>query len=167
MKKMLLLIMFSLCLKTFAQDTMLTELYGMHPIEVIKPFEVDTVDTKNRKFEDVNLLKLNLTIPEQTAFSKVYIADTAGFFCLESNNGKPFVQLFAFYVQGEGFGKADVTVTSPNMLEIYIDNELESTKRTKEDSLHLAKEVTAEITPYPRSARVVVKLLCDANSAGA
>jgi dipeptidyl aminopeptidase/acylaminoacyl peptidase len=158
--------MFSLCAKTHAQDT-LNVLYATQPVEVIKPYEVDTVDKQNRKFNDENLLKLNLTIPEQTAFTKAYRADTTGFFLLETAADKPFVQLFSFYVQGEGFGNADVTVTSPNMLEIYVDNRLDATKRSKEDSLHLAKEVTAELTPYPRSARVVIKLLCDAGREGA
>ena len=166
MKKILFLLLFSFCLKTFAQNV-LSELYGTQPAEVVKPYETDTVDARNRKFGDENLLRLNLTIPEQTAFTKSYIADTSGYFRLDSFDGKPFVQLFSFYVQGDRFGKADVTVVSPNMLEIYVDDRLETTKRTKEDSLHLAKELTAELTPYPRAARVVIKLLCDADCEGA
>jgi len=166
MKKIVFLLLFSICLKTFAQHT-LSELYGTQPVEVVKPFEVDTVDTKNKKFGDENLLKLNLTIPEQSAFTKAYKADTSGFFHLEPFDGKPFVQLFSFYVRSDGFGKADVTVVSPAMLEIYVDDQLESTKRTKEDSLHLAKELSVELAPYPRAARVVIKLLCDADGEGA
>ena len=166
MKKVVFFLMFSFCLKAFAQQA-LEVLYGTQPAVVVKPYEVDTVDSKNKKFDDENLLKLNLTIPEQTAFTKVYQADTAGFFHLDTSGGKPFVQLFSFYVQGDSFGDANVTVISPNMLEVYVDNALISNKRTKEDSLHLAKEVTAELTPYPRSARVVIKLLCDADREGA
>ena len=164
-KYYLFLLLLSLGLKTFAQNT-LNELYATQPIEVIKPFEVDTVNQRNRKFDDENLLKLNLTIPEQTAFTKVYQADTAGFFILDTFDGKPFVQLFSFYVQSDDFGKADVMVVSPNMLEIYIDDRLISTKRSKEDSLHLAHELSAELSPYPRNARVVIKLLCDAKQDG-
>ena len=166
MKKILFFLMLSFCMKAFAQTT-LRELYATQPVEVVKPYEVDTVDSKSKKFDDENLLKLNLTIPEQSAFTKVYQADTAGFFHIESLDGKPFVQLSSFYVQGGGFGDANVTVVSPNMLEVYVENKLVSTKKSKEDSLHLAKEVTAELTPYPRSARVVIKLLRDADKEGA
>ena len=166
MKKILFFLTLLFCLQSFAQHTM-KDIYATLPVEVVKPYNVDTVDSKNKNFGDENLLKLNLTIPEQTAFTKVYQADTAGFFHIESYGGKPFVQLFSFYVQGDGFGNADVTVVSSNMLEIYVDDRLESTKRTKEDSLHLAREVTAELKPYPRSTRVVIKLLCDADAMGA
>ena len=165
MKKILFFIMFSFCLKAFTQNT-LKELYATQPVVVVKPYEVDTVDIRNRKFEDEKFLKLNMTIPEQTAFTTIYQADTTGFFHLEAFDGKPYVQLFSFYVQGDGFGNANVTIVSPNMLEVYVDNRLESSKRSKEDSIHQAKEVTAELTPYPRSARVVIKLLCDANKEG-
>ena len=166
MKKILFFLTLLFCLQSFAQHTM-KDIYATLPVEVVKPYNVDTVDSKNKNFGDENLLKLNLTIPEQTAFTKFYQADTAGFFHIESYGGKPFVQLFSFYVQGDGFGNADVTVVSSNMLEIYVDDRLESTKRTKEDSLHLAREVTAELKPYPRSTRVVIKLLCDADAMGA
>ena len=166
MKKILLFSALFFCLKAFAQHT-LNELYGTQPVEVVKPYIVDTVDSKNKKFDDANLLKLNLTIPEQTAFTKVYQADTAGFFRMDSFDGKPFVQLFAFYVQADGFGKANVTIESPNMLEVFVNDQLTSTKRTKEDSIPLAKDVTAELTPYPRSARVVIKLFCDTDCEGA
>jgi len=166
MKKILLFSALFCCLKAFAQHT-LNELYATLPVEVVKPYIVDTVDSKNKKFDDANLLKLNLTIPEQTAFTYVYQADTAGFFRMEPFDGKPFVQLFSFYVQADGFCKANVTIESPNMLEIYVNDQLTSTKRTKEDSIPLAKDVTAELTPYPRSARVVIKLFCDADCEGA
>ena len=167
MKQLFLILLFIGSLKAVAQETLLNELYATQPVEVVKPFAVDSVDAKNRKFEQENLLNLNLTIPEQAAFTKSYVADTAGFFHLRAFAGKPFVQLFSFYVQSDGFGTANVTITSPNMLEIYVDDQLESTKRTKEDSLHLAKEVSAELTPYPRASRVVIKLLCDTDCEGA
>ncbi|MDR2234035.1 MAG: prolyl oligopeptidase family serine peptidase [Tannerella sp.] len=166
MKKIILLLTFACCLQTNAQQT-LNELYATQPVTVVKPYEVDSVDRKNKKFTDDNLMRLLLTIPEQTAFTQMYQADTSGFFLLSPAGDKPFVQLFSFYVEGDGFGEAEVTVTSPNLIDIYIDNNLLGTKGTKEDSLQAARYASAELSPYPRSSRVVIKLLCDSGSVGA
>ena len=166
MKKYVFLLMAAYCLQTYAQQT-LNELYATQPVSVVKPFEVDTADRKSKKFTDESLLKLLLTIPEQAVFTRLYQADTSGFFHIAPLDTKPSIQLFSFYVQGNGFGEAEVTVKSPNILEIYIDNNLAATKSSKEDSLQIARDVSAELSPYPRSSRVVIKLLCDTKNAGA
>lgn len=167
MKKYFILCLSLLCLHVNAGMGYVTPLSGTSAVRVVKPFEVDTVDRKDKKFTDADLLKLNLTIPEQDCFTEVYTADTSGFIYPKVIEGKASVQLFSFYVRGDRYGKAKVTVTSPNLLEIYVNDKLATSKTTHEDSLQLAKNVSTEIVPYPNTCRVVVKLLHTGKGAGA
>jgi dipeptidyl aminopeptidase/acylaminoacyl peptidase len=159
MKTYLILLLFLGSSIVFAQEQRLTELRATGAVEVIKPFEVDTADRDGKKFTQELLLKLRLTIPPPEGFTGVYTADTAGFFHLAPPEGKPFVQLFSFYVSAGAYGKARVKAVSPDMLEIHVNDRLVSSKTTVEDSVSRGREVTADVMPYPQSARVVIKLL--------
>lgn len=158
MKNWLLFCLMFYCLSVSAQQGSLKQIYAMNPVVVMKPVEVDSVDRKDKKFTDESLLKLNLKIPGQSYFTENYEADENGFFQLETREKKTYLQLFSFYVEAGQYGKAKVEVTSPNMLEIYINDKLITSKTTTEDSLQLAKNVTADFEPYPQTCRVVIKL---------
>lgn len=164
MKKIIFLLLILPFLSVSAQQEPLKQIYAMGLVPVVKPAEVDSVNSKDKKFTDNDLLKWNLTIPEQQFFNKIYEADDDGFFHPETSEKKPYFQLFSFYVETDQYGKARVKVTSPNMLEIYVNDKLESSKTTTEDSLHLAKEVTADFTPYPQTSRIVIKLFSQENT---
>jgi dipeptidyl aminopeptidase/acylaminoacyl peptidase len=109
---------------------------------------------------------MKLTTPGQELFSRKYEADTEGFFHL-SPQQNPFVQLFSFYVSANAYGKAKIKVTTPDMLEIYVDDKLTASKTTTEESVHKAKNVTAECSPYPHTCRIVIKLLHTKDSTNA
>ncbi|MDR2681003.1 MAG: prolyl oligopeptidase family serine peptidase [Tannerella sp.] len=160
MKRILLLtgILLALCIHTSAQGILLHELYATEPLPVRKPAEIDSTDRKNKRFTDENLLKMNLTIPEQDAFLIKYESGEDGFFHSSALQNS-VLQLFSFYASADAYGKAKVKVTSPGMLEIYIDDKPAASKTSVEDSLHKAKSVTAEFDPYPQTCRIVIKLL--------
>lgn len=164
MKKCLLFCLMLFCLNISAQQEPLKQIYAMNPVVVMKPVEVDSVDRKDKKFTEENLLKLNLKIPEQSYFTKNYEADEDGFFQLEAEKKEPYLQLFSFYVEAGQYGKAKVEITSPNMLEVYVNDKLITSKATTEDSLQQAKVVTADFDPYPQTCRVVIKLLSRENA---
>jgi dipeptidyl aminopeptidase/acylaminoacyl peptidase len=149
-----------------AQSIRLHELYATEPVKVNKPVETDSADRHDKKFTDENLLKMGLTIPGQGAFINPYHADTSGFFRLPVQKENR-LQLFSFYVGAHSYGKARVKVTSPNMLEIYINDRLIASKTSLQDSLHQAKNTTAEFNPYPQTARIVIKWLHTAESTDA
>jgi dipeptidyl aminopeptidase/acylaminoacyl peptidase len=75
--------------------------------------------------------------------------------------------LFKFDVEASRYGKAKVKVTSPDLLEIYVNDRLAATKSTAEETLDKAKSVSADITPYPQTCRVLIKLLHTVKSAQA
>ncbi|MDR1602331.1 MAG: prolyl oligopeptidase family serine peptidase [Tannerella sp.] len=161
MKKRLCFLLSFICAVTFAQNENPTKLYGTVPLEVVEPFEVDTVNADGNKTTAEEMLKLRLNIPPQSAFVKEYKADTTGFFHLETIAGKTSVQFVSFYVHAEEYGKAKVEATSPGMMEIYVDNELALSKKTAEESQSLARTVSATLKPYPKASRVIIKLLTE------
>lgn len=142
----------------------LSQLYTTtSPVEIESPFMVDSVNLKGEKYADKDLLKTNLTIPKQTAFSLPLKADTAGyFFPPKPEKGSAF-QLFSFYVNSDRYGKGTLKVASPNMLEVYVDGKLSTSKTTKENNLGSEKDVSVSLNPYPLNNRIVIKLLSSAD----
>ncbi|MDR0744206.1 MAG: hypothetical protein LBF05_07615, partial [Tannerella sp.] len=151
---------------TDAQTIRLHELYAVDPVRVNRPLEVDPADRNDKKFTDENLLKTRLTVPGQGSFINKYDADTSGFFRLPVPvRGEDHLELFSFYAGANSYGKARVKVTSPNMLEIYINDKRISSKTSTQDSLHHAGNTMAEFSPYPQTCRIVIKLLHTKESA--
>lgn len=146
-----------------AQEKTLKTLAGMPPIELTQPLAVDSTDRQGNSFKDEAWLGWKTTIPEQSAFTKNYEADTAGFFHVTPATKKPLIQLFSFYVQGNQYGKVQLKVLTSAMAEIFVDGKSVSTKTTFEKTEKEAKEISATIAPYPQAARIVIKLLYQAN----
>ncbi len=141
----------------------LSQIYTVAPVKVLSPVLVDSANLKGENFSDANILKMNLTIPEQSAFVRPLKADTAGYFYAEKPEEGMTFQLFSFYVNADKYAKGTVKVVSPYMLEVYIDGKLVASKTTKEDNLRAEKEASAVFGPsYPLSSRVVIKLLAAA-----
>ena len=158
MKRFLLLFLVVIYIPCHSQINSLQELYATEPLAVIKPVTVDTTDRNDRKFTDVNLLKLKVSIPGREYFTIKYTADTAGVFTLPVRENE-YVQLFSFYVNANAYGKAKMKITSPAMLEIYVNDKLISSKTTSENSPDVAKNVSVDINPYPQTCRIVLKML--------
>lgn len=137
----------------------LSQIYTTPPVEVSNPLFVDSLNLKGEKFTEKDLLKMSLSIPEQDAFIRPLKSDTAGYFYPEKPVDKSMFQLISFYVNADRYAKGTLKVTSPNMLEIYVDGKLVTSKTTKEKKLKSGKDATATLTPYPAPNRVVIKLL--------
>ncbi len=158
MKQILLLFLAAFCIHIQAQNIQLHELYAAKPYTVTKPVEIDSINRDDKKFTDTNLLQLRVSIPQQQHFNQKMTADTTGFFSLPAQENA-YMQLFSFYVSANSYGKAIVKVTSSDMLEIYINEKLISSKTTAESSPDDAKSIMAECNPYSQACRVVIKLL--------
>ncbi|MBK5721919.1 S9 family peptidase [Dysgonomonas sp. Marseille-P4677] len=141
----------------------LSEIYTLAPVAVKDPLIIDSLNLKGEKYSVKDLLKMKLTIPEQSDFVRPLKSDTAGYFYAEKPKEGSTFQLFSFYVNGDRYAKANLKVTSPNLLELYVDGKLVASKTTKEDNLRTEKEITATFNPYPLSSRVVIKLLASSD----
>lgn len=141
-----------------------TEIYTTPPVSVFNPLEIDSINVKGERFTEKDLLKMLVTIPEQTAFVRPLKSDPEGFFYPEKpQENATTVQLISFYVNADRYAKGTLRVTTPNMLEIYIDGKLVASKTTKESTFRSdKKDITATLNPYPQSSRVVIKLLASA-----
>ncbi|WP_165020711.1 prolyl oligopeptidase family serine peptidase [Dysgonomonas sp. ZJ279] len=142
----------------------ISEIYTIAPVKITSPIKVDTTNLKGNKFTEKDLLKMSLNIPDQVAFIKHLSPNNDGYFTLDKPTNEATFQLFSFYVGSHRFAKPTLKVMSPNMLEIYIDDKLITTKSTTEDSLHLGKEAKATLSPYPQPNRIVIKILGTAKS---
>ena len=143
----------------FAQGETLKKIVATTPLEVRAPLMVDPAKDAKDPFGADKLLKLGLTIPEQTGFTQKYDADADGFFRVGKVAQGASVQLFAFYVRGDRYGNVKVTVTTPDLAELFVNGKSVATKTTSEDGRKEAKELSTTLTPYPETDRVVVKLL--------
>lgn len=160
------ILLFVCCLtNSYGQNKQpVTEIYTTDlSLRIKSPVKVDTVDVKGKKFSDENLLKMNLTIPGQARFTKTVNADMDNWFIVEKPSKGSVIHLYSFYVNTHQYAKGTLKITSPNMLEVYVDNKLSKSKTTKEDSIKGAKNITIPITPYPKTNRVVIKLLSSEN----
>jgi dipeptidyl aminopeptidase/acylaminoacyl peptidase len=151
-------------LSTFAQKKQLiVDISGTSPVNLTYPFKIDSTNIKGEKFEDKELLKTRLTIPEQDDFTHLYTIGTDGFFHFEKPTANASLQLFSFYLNSDRYGKGTLKITSPNMFEIYSDGTLLTSKTEKDDSLKTDKNIKTTILPYPKTNNIVIKLLSFAN----
>lgn len=163
LRHLFLLFCFFMTINLFSQKKQnLSQIYSSPPVSIKSPFEVDSVTLKGEKYGEKDMLKTNLAVPGQEAFIRPLKADTAGYFFPEKSKEGSALQLISFYINTDRYGKGTVKVTSPNMVEIYVDGKLSGSKTTKEDNLKAEKDVSVTINPYPINSRIVVKLLSSA-----
>lgn len=143
-----------------APDTI--ALFG--PVPVHKPVMLDSVNLNGAHYSDEMLLSSPLSLPPQERFTKKITSDTAGFFFLEKPVAGKAFQLLSFHVSGDRYGKGKITVTSPNPLELWIDDVKRATKSQVNDSLHQSGQVDANLNGFANNVHVVIKLLTDAEN---
>ncbi|MDD4800093.1 MAG: prolyl oligopeptidase family serine peptidase [Proteiniphilum sp.] len=133
------------------------------PIAVQAPILLDSVNLSDKPFSDELLLSASIIFPAPEKFTGKELPDTAGYFRMpKPQQGKVF-RLVSFFVSADRYGKGKLTVTSPNPLELWIDNVKRATKTATNDSLHLAGSVDAVLNGFTNNSRVVIKLLTAAN----
>ncbi|MGV8963657.1 MAG: prolyl oligopeptidase family serine peptidase [Candidatus Saccharimonadaceae bacterium] len=132
---------------------------AFEPIVVNKPVLLDSVNLKNVKYSEELMLASSISIPKHERFSNTLVADTAGFFHIGKTNAQHAFHLLSFYLSGDNYGKAKLTVTSPNAFEVYINGEKKATKNDVTDSISNAGSSDASLDGTLNNSRVVVKLL--------
>ena len=141
---------------------LLYEINGTKPVYVATPMKTDSVNIKGEEFTEKSLLKMHLSIPEHSEFKSSHKTDGDNLFRLQKPLEGSSLQLLSFYLSSDRYGKAILKITSPNMLEVYVDGILKKSKTTKEDSLIEDKALKIDVSPYPASNRIVIKLMASA-----
>ncbi|MDR0421771.1 MAG: S9 family peptidase, partial [Proteiniphilum sp.] len=165
MKQYFYLIFIALLLATGAraqQPLMPQKIYSSDPIPVRKPVMLDSVSLDKSAFSDEKLLASPIYFPEQDRFTTQLSPDTAGFFNLRKPQQGEALQLLSLCVAGDRYGKGKLTVTSPNPLELWIDNVKRATKTQVNDSLHQSGSVDTNLNGSANNMRIVIKMLTSA-----
>ena len=159
--KMKLLMALLICANgLFAQSkTFLKEVRVFEPISLHKPVLLDSVNLKKEKFSDELMLSSAISFPKHERFTNKLTADTAGFFHFNKVEADYVFHLLSFYLAGDNYGKAKLTVTSPNILEVYINGEKKATKSNSTDSISNAGSAEAILDGMLNNSRIVIKLL--------
>jgi len=155
------------CLNAFSQKEIRIEQVKASPlIPVYMPVLIDSTDVEKKTFERKDFLKTNVNFDGVVESKDLLKADTAGIFVLpfapydsKIPSRDKAIQLFSFSIDPDRYCKATLSVTSTDMMEIYVNNKLEKTKETKEDSLSKSNAVKVELTLEPRRYDVVIKRL--------
>ncbi len=140
------------------------KLYSFDPIPVKKPILLDSVNLSDTPYSDDMLLSYSISFPDQEKFTGEVTADTAGFFHFDKPEKGYAFRLVSLYVTGDRYGKGKLTVTSPNQLELWINDVKRATKTKSNDSLHQAGSVDANLNGFTNNSRVVIKMLTSVDS---
>ncbi len=139
-----------------------TSIKSFGPIKVTSPVLVDSTNLKNVKFNGDALLSYSVAFPDQSKFLNILTPDTAGFFNLSKPAEGHEFQLLTFNISGDKYGKGKITVTSPNKLELWVDDSKKATKSTANDSINKAGSVNTSIDGFTSNSRVIIKMLASA-----
>ncbi|MGC3977680.1 MAG: prolyl oligopeptidase family serine peptidase [Paludibacteraceae bacterium] len=141
-----------------------TELWMYGPISVYKPILLDSIDIKGKKYTNDNLLATDINFPEQSKFVTTIKPDTAGYFSLPKPTKGNVFYLISFYISGNKYGKGKISIKSPDLFELYIDDKKEIDKKTVEDSLKNVKSVDADLKGNVNGKRIVLKYLANSSA---
>ena len=155
------------CLNTFSQkEIRIEKIKASRLIPVYIPVLVDSTDVEKKTFEHKDLLKTNVDFNNVIESNDSLKADTAGVFTLSFapyDSKIPYrdkaLQLLSFSIDADRYCKATLSVTSTDMMEIFVNTKSEKTKETKEDSLSKSNATQVELTLEPRRYEVVIKRL--------
>ncbi len=149
---------------TAQQNFSPNQIYHFGPIAVQKPIMLDSTNLGDKKFSNELLLANTISVPQQERFTTLSNPDSEGFFHLQKPQKGDAFHLFSFFVSANRYGKGKLTVTSPNLLELWIDDEKLATKTQLNDSLHQAGSVDTDLNGFTNNVRVVIKLLASAGN---
>lgn len=145
------------------QPLMPEKIYSFNPIPVQKPVMLDSINLGKSAFSDEKLLAYSITFPAQERFTTALTPDTAGFFNLTKPARGEALQLFSFFVGSDRYGKGKLTITSPNPLELWVDDVKRATKTQVNDSLHQSGSVDTNLNGPANNMRIVIKMLTSAD----
>ncbi len=143
-----------------AQDTIsIKKLNGTEPISLQMPVMMDSTNMKGEKFDKKELLATNIKLPQQKDFTNM-VDSFEKEITLEKATSENQIQFLSFQLTSDRYSKNTIKITTPNMVELYVDGKKEGTKSTTEEDMKKAKNLSKEITTMPYQAQeVIIKYL--------
>ncbi len=163
MKKTILLFgMLAVMANAYANDTIRN--FMVRSVELRTPIMTDSVNAKGEKFSNKVLLetKMSTTFDEQ---HDLLNANADGYLTLTNKENKNELILSGFNLYSDRYTSATITVTTPQIAEIYVDNKLKKTKSQAEDSISKAGKLTLNMDFEPmRLYHIAIKMLAPADN---
>jgi dipeptidyl aminopeptidase/acylaminoacyl peptidase len=134
------------------------------PVILQKPVMSDTVNIFGDGYDTKQMLKTGISPAAFSRDAYAINADPAsGFLTVPHTPGcRASLYFFNFTVTASAFAKAKLRITSPQAVEVYVDNRKVTDKQSIQKSLEKASPVDWAMTLEPRSYRVTVKCLVQA-----
>ena len=132
------------------------------PVSLQMPVMMDVTNLKGEKFEEKDLLATDIQLPHFSDYTN--ILDTFGDQIeMPKVEHEYQVQFLSFMLTSDRYAKGNLLITTPNMIELYIDGKKEGTKGVSEKGEKKAKKLSKEITLLPyQTQEVVIKYLATA-----
>lgn len=135
------------------------EVNTFESISIQSPILLDSVNLSDKAYSRELRLSTSINFPAPEKFTGRVTPDTAGFFRLPKPEQGDAFHLVSFFLSADRYGKGKISVTSPNPLELWIDNVRRATKNRADDSLHHAGSVDAVLNGVVNNSRVTIKML--------
>ncbi|MDR0506018.1 MAG: prolyl oligopeptidase family serine peptidase [Dysgonamonadaceae bacterium] len=137
-------------------------------IPVYNPLLIDTADVNKKGFDNKLLLQTQIDLQTVRKSKEVLTAKENGIVSMpfatydsKMPSCENAIQLLAFNIDADRYCKAELSITSTDMFEVYVNSKKEKAKETKEDSLAKAKEITVDLTLEPFRYEVIIKRLAN------
>ncbi|MDR1056156.1 MAG: S9 family peptidase [Prevotellaceae bacterium] len=165
MRKLLsLFILLFISLSVSAKDTIRVNQWSLAKTIVLKqPFINDTVNIFGAKCDDKFLLKSAVAQPAFKENISVLSANDEGFVQATKPDNNTAIYPFSFNITATAYTKARLVLTSPHMLEIYVNGKKSTEKLTVQKSLKDAKTAEVLLNMLPQNYTINIKYLYPAN----
>ena len=135
------------------------------PVFLQKPVISDTVNIFGAKYDVKQILKTSVS---PAAFNRnaypVNVDPATGYFTVSHTpSDRASFYFFNFTVTATAFAKAKLKITTPQAVEIYVDDEKVTDKQSTQASLEKALSADWPLALEPRSYNVTVKCLSQGN----
>ncbi|MDL2276980.1 prolyl oligopeptidase family serine peptidase [Parabacteroides sp. OttesenSCG-928-G07] len=131
-----------------ANEISIKELNYAGPYAIKKPFMTDTLDLNNKKYEEKDLLKNNLSFTNLEQSGTVLTANSANEITLPSSSADYALHLLSFYLHSDRYGEGELVIEGLETAEVYVNNELKN-----------SSVGTTKLIVEPKSYHIIVKLL--------
>ncbi|MDR1763189.1 MAG: S9 family peptidase [Dysgonamonadaceae bacterium] len=160
---------FAAVFSAYSKEIRIAEARVSQSLPIFSPRLIDSLNVENKAWDAKELLKSSVDFKAVLREAETLKADTAGLFSFPSEYAADAVKnkalrLLTFNIDADRYCKAALTIGSNSRFEAWINDKLEKTKDTREDSLDMKKALKLNLTLEPRRYQVVVKFLSEAGN---
>lgn len=156
-----------LYLPVFAQNEIaVKEMRISEMMPVRMPVFIDSLDVNKKTFKQKELLKTWVDLSKVKQSKKTISSGENDIFDLdfapydrEISSQDKAIQLYSFEIDPDRYCKAELFITLTDPFEVYVNDKLEKSKETKEDSLSKVSDFKINLTMEPRRYEVIIKRL--------